>query len=163
MCLLPKHEYLQLFEAISPNNRLSKNITIMSISLFCTKTSFSYWRRKIFNIQLRFQCSITRYLPSPTEYVSSRHLSVNIDHFPSPQVFDDVAVELAMAILQFFNSKPSEEYLFRCMKALAKFSQVSRQEVPQLIQMIGPDPKSFAGTSERVDQQIAEISGGRRI
>ncbi|XP_044759727.1 uncharacterized protein LOC123317322 isoform X2 [Coccinella septempunctata] len=77
-------------------------------------------------------------------------------------VFDDVAVELAMAVLQFFNSKPSEEHLFRCMKALAKFSQVSRQEVPQLIQMIGPDPKSFAGTSERVDQQIAEIGTGRR-
>ncbi|XP_045478242.1 uncharacterized protein LOC123683323 isoform X2 [Harmonia axyridis] len=77
-------------------------------------------------------------------------------------VFDDVAVELAMAVLQFFNVKPSEEHLFRCMKALAKFSQVSRQEVPQLIQMIGPDPKTFSGTSERVDQQIAEIGGGRR-
>lgn len=73
------------------------------------------------------------------------------------QVFDDVAVELTMAILQYFNSKPSEEQLFRCMKALAKFVLISGQEVPQLIQMIGPDPKTFKGTSERIDGLIAQI------
>ncbi|XP_074036198.1 uncharacterized protein isoform X2 [Leptinotarsa decemlineata] len=73
-------------------------------------------------------------------------------------VFDDVAVELTMALLQYFNSKPQEEQLFRCMKALAKFVQVSSQEVPQLIQMIGPDPKSFRGTSERIDNLIDQIS-----
>ncbi|GJQ72124.1 hypothetical protein Trydic_g3219 [Trypoxylus dichotomus] len=73
-------------------------------------------------------------------------------------VFDDVAVELTMALLQFFNSKPSEEHLFRSMKALSKFVQVSRQEVPQLIQMIGPDPKTFKGTSPRIDELIDEIS-----
>ncbi|KAK9703049.1 PPPDE putative peptidase domain [Popillia japonica] len=73
-------------------------------------------------------------------------------------VFDDVAVELTMALLQFFNSKPSEEHLFRSMKALSKFIQVSRQEVPQLIQMIGPDPKTFKGTSARLDALIDEIS-----
>lgn len=72
-------------------------------------------------------------------------------------MFDDVAVELTMALLQYFNSKPPEEELYRCMKALAKFVQVSTQEVPQLIQMIGPDPKSFQGTSERVDALIEQI------
>lgn len=74
------------------------------------------------------------------------------------QVFDDVAVELTMALLQYFNSKLHEEQLYRCMKALAKFVQVSSQEVPQLIQMIGPDPKSFKGTSERIDNLIEQIS-----
>lgn len=64
-------------------------------------------------------------------------------------VFDDIAVELTMALLQYFNSKPSEEQLFRCMKALAKFVHVSTQEVPQLIQMIGPDPKSFKGADRK--------------
>ncbi|XP_030746960.1 uncharacterized protein LOC115875603 isoform X1 [Sitophilus oryzae] len=73
-------------------------------------------------------------------------------------VFDDVAVEITMAILQYFNQKPSEEQLFRCMKALARFAEVSRQEVPQLIQMIGPDPKSFKGTSERIDAFIDQLS-----
>jgi hypothetical protein len=42
------------------------------------------------------------------------------------QVFDDVAVEIAMAVLQFFNMKPDEEKLFRCMKALGRFVHVSR-------------------------------------
>lgn len=41
------------------------------------------------------------------------------------QVFDDIAVEITMAILQFLNSQPSEEYLFRMLKALSKFVFVS--------------------------------------
>ncbi|XP_060522161.1 uncharacterized protein LOC132699459 isoform X2 [Cylas formicarius] len=73
-------------------------------------------------------------------------------------VFDDVAVELTMAVLQYFNQKPPEEQLYRCMKALARFAEISRQEVPQLIQMIGPDPKSFKGTSDRIDALIDQIS-----
>ncbi|KAJ8948648.1 hypothetical protein NQ318_022716 [Aromia moschata] len=84
--------------------------------------------------------------------------SAIIHNLACKEVFDDVAVELTMALLQFFNSKPAEEQLFRCMKALAKFVQVSTQEIPQLIQMIGPDPKSFKGTSERIDSLIDQIS-----
>uniref|UniRef100_A0A1B6D8S0 PPPDE domain-containing protein n=1 Tax=Clastoptera arizonana TaxID=38151 RepID=A0A1B6D8S0_9HEMI len=72
-------------------------------------------------------------------------------------VFDDVAVELTMALLQFFNGSPPEEQIFRCMKALAKFCQISGQDVPQLIQMIGPEPTKFKGASQRVDEQIALI------
>ncbi|KAI5698581.1 hypothetical protein M8J75_008872 [Diaphorina citri] len=70
------------------------------------------------------------------------------------KVFDDVAVEIAMAVLQFFNMKPDEEKLFRCMKALGRFVHVSRNDVPQLIQMIGPPPSKFKGVSDRVDEQI---------
>ncbi|KAJ8959753.1 hypothetical protein NQ314_006182 [Rhamnusium bicolor] len=84
--------------------------------------------------------------------------SAIIHNLACKEVFDDVAVELTMALLQYFNSKPPEEQLFRCLKALAKFVQVSTQEVPQLIQMIGPDPKSFRGTSERIDALIDQIS-----
>lgn len=74
------------------------------------------------------------------------------------QVFDDVAVELTMALLQYFNSNPPEERLFRCMKALNRFCQISQQDVPQLIQMIGPEPAKFRGTSARVDDLIAQIT-----
>lgn len=63
-----------------------------------------------------------------------------------------------MAVLQFFQSKPSEDQLFNCMKALARFTQISGQEVPQLIQMIGPDPRSFKGINERIDEQIALVA-----
>jgi len=72
-------------------------------------------------------------------------------------VFDDIAVELTMALLQFFSEKPSEEHLFRTLKALSKFVMVSA-DIPQLVQMIGPHPKSFKGQSSRCDELIDQIS-----
>ncbi|XP_037094351.1 uncharacterized protein LOC119114255 isoform X2 [Pollicipes pollicipes] len=73
------------------------------------------------------------------------------------KVFDDVATELAMAILQYFQTSPPEERVYRCMRALAKFAQVSYNDVPQLIKMIGPEPGKFRGQSERTDQLIGEL------
>lgn len=63
-----------------------------------------------------------------------------------------------MALLQFFNGNPNEEQLYACMKALTRFTQISGQEVPQLIQMIGPEPNKFRGTSQRVDQLIDQVN-----
>nr|XP_053640138.1 uncharacterized protein LOC128694183 [Cherax quadricarinatus] len=71
-------------------------------------------------------------------------------------VFDDVAPELAMAILQFFNNHPPEELLWRTLTALCRFCY-SSTEVPALIKMIGPEPGTFKGASERVDAVIEEI------
>jgi len=73
------------------------------------------------------------------------------------EVFDDVCSELAMAILQFFQGKPSEEHVFRCMGALSTFCAINR-EVPQLVKMIGPDPSKFSGLSTRVDEQLAPLA-----
>merc|ERR1711936_391720 len=72
-------------------------------------------------------------------------------------VFDDVCSELAMAILQFFQGKPPEEQVFRCMKALAKFCSIPSRDVPQLVKMIGPEPSKFSGMSQRVDELIEPI------
>ncbi|XP_011302526.1 uncharacterized protein [Fopius arisanus] len=76
----------------------------------------------------------------------------------SSKVFDDVAVELTMALLQYFNGSPPEDQLFACLKALARFTQISGQEVPQLIQMIGPEPNKFRGASQRVDEMIDQVN-----
>eukprot|EP00092_Neocalanus_flemingeri_P026076 GFUD01028261.1.p1 GENE.GFUD01028261.1~~GFUD01028261.1.p1 ORF type:complete len:722 (-),score=173.26 GFUD01028261.1:264-2429(-) len=73
------------------------------------------------------------------------------------EVFDDVCSELAMAILQFFQGKPPEEQVFRCMKALGKFCSIASREVPQLVKMIGPEPSKFSGMSPRVDELIQPI------
>jgi len=73
-------------------------------------------------------------------------------------VFDDVCSELAMAILQFFQGKPSEEHVFRCMKALHKFCTIGGRDVPQLVKMIGPDPSKFAGMSPRVDEELTPLA-----
>lgn len=72
-------------------------------------------------------------------------------------VFDDIAVELVMAVLQFMNQQLTEEQLFRAMKALSKFVFVS-PDIPQLIQMIGPHPKDFKGKSSRVDELIDVVA-----
>ena len=83
----------------------------------------------------------------------------NLPYLSTPnKVFDDICTELAMAILQFFNGKPPEEQVFRCMRALAKFCQIAHREVPQLIKMIGPEPAKFSGMSARVDEHIARIN-----
>ena len=74
------------------------------------------------------------------------------------QVFDDVCSELAMAILQFFQGKPPEEQVFRCMKALNKFCTIAHRDVPQLVKMIGPEPSKFGGMSPRIDEFIESIN-----
>uniref|UniRef100_A0A6A7FMY0 Pollen-specific leucine-rich repeat extensin-like protein 2 isoform X1 n=1 Tax=Hirondellea gigas TaxID=1518452 RepID=A0A6A7FMY0_9CRUS len=71
-------------------------------------------------------------------------------------VFDDVAPELAMAILQYFSTKPKEELMWRTVTALCRFCYAS-PEVPSLIKMIGPEPNTFKGVSERIDVVIEEI------
>jgi len=74
------------------------------------------------------------------------------------EVFDDVCSELAMAILQFFQGKPPEEQVYRCMKALHKFCTIGGRDVPQLVKMIGPDPAKFSGLSQRVDEELTPLS-----
>ncbi|KAH9637038.1 hypothetical protein HF086_009816 [Spodoptera exigua] len=95
----------------------------------------------------------------------------------SRQVFDEVCVELAMALLQLLAWAPPEELLWRATRALARFAAHSH-DVPQLVAMVGPDPAAFRycytcvarlsaspgpalplalccrGTSPRVDEQI---------
>merc|ERR1712038_464051 len=73
-------------------------------------------------------------------------------------VFDDVCSELAMAILQFFQGKPPEEQVWRCMKALNKFCTIAHRDVPQLVKMIGPEPSKFSGMSARIDTFIESLN-----
>ena len=62
--------------------------------------------------------------PTSATAVPSVDRRVSIVSARGRQVFDDVATELAMAILQYFQTSPPEERLYRCMRALAKFAQV---------------------------------------
>jgi hypothetical protein len=63
-----------------------------------------------------------------------------------------------MAILQYLAGNPPEEHLFRVLKSLLKFCQISYNDVPALIKMIGPEPRKFKGVSPRVDDLIEKIS-----
>ncbi|XP_013781166.1 uncharacterized protein LOC106465483 [Limulus polyphemus] len=73
------------------------------------------------------------------------------------ELFDDTATELAMAVLQFLQGELSEEEAFYCLTSLLKFMYISFNEVPTLMQMLGPDVDKFGGKSERVDQLIEQI------
>ncbi len=78
---------------------------------------------------------------------------------PLHQVFDDICTELAMAILQFFQSDGlPEEHVFRCLKALGKFAAIAHRDVPQLVKMIGPEPSKFAGMSARCDEHVQALT-----
>ncbi|XP_049869511.1 uncharacterized protein LOC126369227 isoform X2 [Pectinophora gossypiella] len=73
------------------------------------------------------------------------------------KVFDEVCVELAMALLQLLAWAPAEEHMYRAVLALARLAQHSA-DVPQLVALVGPDPAAFRGTSARVDEQIDLIA-----
>ncbi|CAH1397520.1 unnamed protein product [Nezara viridula] len=91
---------------------------------------------------------------------SLRHL---LPRGSASKVFDDVAVELTMAVLQFLSADGrGEPLVFRCLKSLAQFCTASGPDVPQLIQMIGPHPSKFKGQSQRIDELVQQISNRLR-
>lgn len=119
-------------------------------------SEWQYCNTTISNIRCTTKVAVNSLL-SDNAVLQERGSAI-IHNLACKEVFDDVAVELTMALLQYFNSNPAEEQLFRCMKALNRFCQISQQDVPQLIQMIGPEPAKFRGASARVDDFITEIS-----
>jgi len=107
------------------------------------------------NIRITTKVAVNALLGETSQLVE--YGSALMANLATKEVFDDVCSELAMAILQFFQGKPSEEHVFRCMGALSRFCSINR-EVPQLVKMIGPDPSKFSGLSPRVDQQLAPLA-----
>ncbi|CAH0750568.1 unnamed protein product [Diatraea saccharalis] len=69
------------------------------------------------------------------------------------KVFDEVCVELTMALLQLLQESPGEEHVFRACSALARLAAHSH-DVPALVAMVGPEPSLYRGMSPRVDEQI---------
>jgi len=73
------------------------------------------------------------------------------------KIFDDVAVELSMALLQFLSEKPAEALVWRALRSLLRCCQLARAEVPGLVKMVGPPPSNLRGTSKRCDDLITEL------
>ncbi|KAH9365262.1 hypothetical protein HPB48_015936 [Haemaphysalis longicornis] len=74
------------------------------------------------------------------------------------ELFDDTATELSTAILQYLHGDVKEEQAFYCLTALLRFLQISYNDVPALVKMLGPDLQKFSGASERVKKLIDEIN-----
>ncbi|CAL1278103.1 unnamed protein product [Larinioides sclopetarius] len=79
------------------------------------------------------------------------------------ELFDDVASELAMAVLQFLQVPPAEEMLFQSLTALYRFMCISYNEIPALMKMMGPDVEAFRGASARIEPVVEEIQMKLRV
>jgi hypothetical protein len=79
------------------------------------------------------------------------------------ELFDDIATELAMAVMQFLQSPLSEELVFQSLTSLYRFMCISYNEVPALLKMLGPDVDAFKGLSPRVDTVVEEIQVKMRV
>ncbi|XP_055935852.1 uncharacterized protein LOC129965740 [Argiope bruennichi] len=79
------------------------------------------------------------------------------------ELFDDVASELAMAVLQFLQTPPAEEMLFQSLTALYRFMCISYNEIPALMKMMGPDVEAFRGVSARIEPVVEEIQMKLRV
>ncbi|KAH8037791.1 hypothetical protein HPB51_017291 [Rhipicephalus microplus] len=73
------------------------------------------------------------------------------------ELFDDTATELSTAVLQYLHGDVKEEQAFYCLTALLRFLQISYNDVPALVKMLGPDLQKFSGASERVKKLVDEI------
>ncbi|XP_046830885.1 uncharacterized protein LOC124429528 isoform X2 [Vespa crabro] len=161
---LPLAEFLaNMFENLSSSEWLlyisewqhqNQNISNIRVT---TKVAVHSLLSNSFELQTR-GAAIIHNLACKEKMNKSKNLRRLLPKGSISKVFDDVAVELTMALLQYFNGSPAEEQLYACMKSLARFTQISGQDVPQLIQMIGPEPNKFRGTSERIDKLIDQVN-----
>ncbi|XP_012233831.1 uncharacterized protein [Linepithema humile] len=147
----PQEEQLPLAQFLA---NMFENLSSSEWLLYISE--WQHQNQSISNIRVTTKVAVHSLL-SNSDDLQIRGAAI-IHNLACKEVFDDVAVELTMALLQYFNGSPAEEQLFACMKSLARFTQISGQEVPQLIQMIGPEPNKFRGTSQRIDEQIDQVN-----
>ncbi|XP_051158578.1 uncharacterized protein LOC127279949 isoform X3 [Leptopilina boulardi] len=147
----PAEEQLPLAQFLA---NMFENLSSSEWLLYISE--WQHQNQNISNIRVTTKVAVHSLLSESLE-MQARGTAI-IHNLACKEVFDDVAVELTMALLQFFNGNPNEEQLYACMKALSRFTQISGQEVPQLIQMIGPEPNKFRGASQRVDLLIDQIN-----
>lgn len=74
------------------------------------------------------------------------------------EVFDDTAIELSTALLQYLHSDLSEENVHLALTALSRFLAISANDIAMLAKMIGPNIDKFKGVSERNDKLIQEVT-----
>ncbi|CAG2110346.1 unnamed protein product [Medioppia subpectinata] len=74
------------------------------------------------------------------------------------ELFDDVATELATAVLQFLHGDLPEDQAYMCLLSIQRFMAISYNDVPALVKMLGPDLNKFKGLSDRVDKLVEEVN-----
>ncbi|XP_017493006.1 PREDICTED: uncharacterized protein LOC108381110 [Rhagoletis zephyria] len=73
------------------------------------------------------------------------------------EVFEDVAIELSTAVLQYLHSDVPEDQALLCLTVISRFIAISATDVPALIKMLGPDLGKYKGKNGNIDKLIEEI------
>lgn len=73
-------------------------------------------------------------------------------------VFDDTAIELSTALLQYLHGELSEENVNLALTALSRFMLISGSDIAMLAKMLAPNIDKFKGVSERNDKLIEEVT-----
>ncbi|XP_027203361.2 uncharacterized protein LOC113797216 isoform X1 [Dermatophagoides pteronyssinus] len=73
------------------------------------------------------------------------------------EVFEDVSIELATAVLQYMHSDLPDDQALLCLTAITRFIEISPTDVPALIKMLGPDLNKYKGKNEKMDKLLAMI------
>jgi len=82
----------------------------------------------------------------------------NATQFVTLKVYNDVAVELSMAVLKYIKKtkNPKEEILFRCVKSLVKFAHIIPKDLLHCVAMVQVDLESLVpGHSARIDAEMS--------
>jgi len=82
----------------------------------------------------------------------------NATQFVTLKVYNDVAVELSMAVLKYIKKtkNPKEEILFRCVKSLVKFAHIIPKDLLHCVAMVQVDlESSVPGHSARIDAEMS--------
>ncbi|KAH9501898.1 uncharacterized protein LOC124497125 isoform X2 [Dermatophagoides farinae] len=73
------------------------------------------------------------------------------------EVFEDVSIELATAVLQYMHSDLPDDQALLSLTAITRFIEISPTDVPALIKMLGPDLNKYKGKNEKMDKLLAMI------
>lgn len=97
---------------------------------------------------------------SDKDIMSNSSNGLSDTKFVTLKVYNDVAVELCMAILKFIKKtkNPNEEILYRCVKSLLKFSLILKADLLSCIAMVQTDlDEQIPGKSERIDTLWSQL------
>lgn len=129
-----------------------------------------YGSALIYNIALKE----TKALSVPTDKYTEEQLpTVNLNYgsvsnndimntgegtqFVTLKVYNDVAVELSMAVLKYIKKtkNPPEEIMYRCIKSLVKFAHIIPNDILHCVAMVQVDLDALVpGHSDRIDTEM---------
>jgi len=152
------------------NAQITSKVAAYSLVSY-TPSLQDYGSGLIYNIALKeakaLQVPLAKYTPEDLPTVNLNYGSVSDTDmmtstlgssetkFVTLKVYNDITVELCMAVLKFLKKtkNPDEDILYRCIKSLLKFSLILKQDLLSCVAMVQVDlDEIIPGKSVKVDE-----------